>query len=620
MAGTLSPATRERIRAASDIVDVIGSYLPLKKAGANFVALCPFHKEKTPSFNVNPHRQIFHCFGCHKGGDVFTFVKEYENIGFMDAVRRLAERAKIPLEFDQTPGEQQSRHLKDQLLQIHEQITQRWQNALLNEAGGQIARDYLTKRGVSPEAVKLFRLGYAPDAWDDTVNWAKSKSHDLALVEKAGLIIHKSETQTPNSETQDSKSQTPDARPETRNFYDRFRGRLMFPICDEQGRVIGFSGRVLSGDEKTAKYVNSPETPIFTKSKVFFGLDKSKRALLDAGFAVVCEGQLDLIACFMAGVQNIVAPQGTAFTADHARIIKRYVDEVVLCFDSDEAGQNAAVRSLDHLLASGLAVRVAVVPAPHDPDSFIKANGGEAFRRLVENAEGFFDYYLNRLCKLDNANTDKGRNAILRGMAEAVHKTGNLVLIDTYAQKTALRLGVSPEAVRAEFAKVRSPEFGVRSSENEDSASIEPEAETPRPSTQEFWLLKLLLLHDDLVAWTALHLDVNWISHPFVRQIVERRLTAQTNETWQSLAAFLDECESPGMRGLVTEAVAEDRKIPNPDQQLGDVVLKLRNQFLDRQIAASIQRASQPQTGEAGGIELLREQQTLRQQKRAPLK
>jgi DNA primase len=632
MAGTLSPATRERIRAASDIVDIIGSYLPLKKAGANFTALCPFHKEKTPSFNVNPHRQIFHCFGCHKGGDVFTFVKEYENIGFMDAVRRLAERAKIPLEFDQTPGEQQSRHIKDQLLQLHEQITQRWQNALLNEAGGQIARDYLTKRGVSPEAVKLFRLGYAPDAWDDTVNWAKNKSHDLALVEKAGLIIRKSETRTPNSETPDPKSQTPDPNSQTRNYYDRFRGRLMFPICDEQGRVIGFSGRVLSGDEKTAKYVNSPETPIFTKSKVFFGLDKSKRAILDAGFAIVCEGQLDLIACFMAGVQNIVAPQGTAFTADHARIIKRYVDEVVLCFDSDEAGQNAAVRSLDHLLASGLAVRVAVVPAPHDPDSFIKANGGEAFRKLVEGAEGFFDYYLNRLCKLDDANSDKGRNAILRGMAEAVHKTGNNVLADKYAQKTALRLGVSPEAVRAEFAKVRSPpvlrsssateggESGVRSSENEDATSNEPEAETPRPSAQEFWLLKLLLLHDDLVGWTALHLDVNWILHPLVRQIVEKRLAAQTGESWKNLAAFLDECESPEMRGLVTEAVAEDRKLPNPDRQLADVVTSLRNQFLDRQITASIQRASQPEISEADRMELLRQQQELRHQKRAPLK
>ena len=599
MAGTLSPATRERIRAASDIVDIIGSYLPLKKAGATFTALCPFHKEKTPSFNVNPHKQIFHCFGCHKGGDVFTFVKEYENIGFMDAVRRLAERAKIPLEFDQTPGEQQSRHIKDQLLQIHEQITQRWQNCLLNEAGGQIARDYLTKRGVSPEAVKLFRLGYAPDAWDDTVNWAKNKSHDLALVEKAGLILRKEGSD---------------------KFYDRFRGRLMFPICDEQGRVIGFSGRVLSGDEKTAKYVNSPETPIFTKSRIFFGLDKSKRAILDAGFAIVCEGQLDLIACFMAGVQNIVAPQGTAFTADHARIIKRYVDEVVLCFDSDEAGQNAAVRSLDHLLASGLAVRVAVVPAPHDPDSFIKADGGEAFRKLVEGAEGFFDYYLNRLCKLDDANSDKGRNAILRGMAEAVHKTGNNVLVDKYAQKTALRLGVSPEAVRAEFAKVRSPESGVRSSENENATSNEPEAETPRSSTQEFWLLKLLLLHDDLVGWTALHLDVNWILHPLVRQIVERRLTAQTNETWQSLAAFLDECESPEMRGLVTEAVAEDRKIPNPDQQLGDVVLRLRNQFLDRQIATLTQKASQPGISDAESIELLRERDKWREQKSAPLK
>src|SRR5215471_17318439 len=404
MAGFLSPHTREQIRAASDIVDVIGSYIPLKRAGANFTALCPFHKEKSPSFNVNPQKQIFHCFGCHKGGDVFTFVKEYENIGFMDAVRRLAERAKIPLEFDQSPGEQQSRHLKDQLLQIHEQIAQRWQNCLLNEAAGQVARDYLAKRGVTPEAVKLFRLGAAPDLWDDTVNWAKSRSHDLSLVEKAGLILRKENTD---------------------HFYDRFRGRLIFPICDEQGRVIGFSARILSGDEKTAKYVNSPETPIFTKSKVFFGLDKSKRPLLDAGFAIVCEGQLDLIACFMGGVKNIVAPQGTAFTGDHARILKRYVDEVVLCFDSDNAGQNAAARVLDSLLGAGLAIRVATVPAPHDPDSFIKERGGEAFQQLINKAEGFFDYYLNRLCDGNDVATDKGRQAILQGMAEAVYKTGN---------------------------------------------------------------------------------------------------------------------------------------------------------------------------------------------------
>jgi len=596
MAG-FSQATLERIRAASDIVDVIGSCLPLKKAGANFTALCPFHKEKTPSFNVNPHRQIFHCFGCHKGGDVFTFVKEFENIGFVDAVRRLAERAKIPLEFDSRPGEQQSRHLKDQLLQIHDQIATRWQNCLANEAAGQLARDYLAKRGVSAEAVKLFRLGAAPPSWDDTVNWAKSKNYELPLVEKAGLILRKEETG---------------------NYYDRFRGRLMFPICDEQGRVVAFSGRVLPGDDSPAKYVNSPETPIFTKSKIFFGLDKSKRAILDAGFAVVCEGQLDLIACFMAGVQNIVAPQGTAFTDQHARILKRYVDEVVLCFDSDEAGQNAAVRSLDHLLPSGLAVRVAIVPAPHDPDSFIKASGGEAFRKLVENAEGFFDYYLNRLCGQNDTAADKGRLAILHDMAEAVHKTGNGVLIDTYAQKTALRLGVSPESVRAEFKKVPTVQTAPVTGEDESFESAET-TEVPRPSPHEFHLLKLLLLHENLAAWAALHLDVNWILHPVARQIIGQRLAAQADESWKSLAAFVDSCDSAEMRSLVTEAAAEDRKIPNPEQQLADVALKLRNQFLDRQIAALTQKASQPEMPEAEQTELLRQRENLRGQKRAPL-
>src|SRR5580765_2996992 len=194
MAGLFSSATKEQIRAASDIVDVIGSYIPLKRAGANFVALCPFHKEKTPSFNVNPHKQIFHCFGCNKGGDVFTFVKEYENLDFPEAVRRLADRAKIPLEYESGASDDPGRPQKQLLLEIHEQITQRWQSALANEASGQIARDYLARRGVSADAVKLFRLGYAPDLWDDTVNWAKSKDYDSALMERAGLIVRKEAT------------------------------------------------------------------------------------------------------------------------------------------------------------------------------------------------------------------------------------------------------------------------------------------------------------------------------------------------------------------------------------------------------------------------------------------
>jgi DNA primase len=599
VAGLISDNTLDQIRAANDIVDVIGGYLPLKRAGANFVALCPFHKEKSPSFNVNPHKQIFHCFGCHKGGDVFTFVKEYENIGFVDAVRRLADRAKIPLEMDQNPAAQQSRHIKDQLLQIHDQIAQRWQNCLANEAAGQLARDYLTKRGVSAEAIKLFRLGAAPEAWDDTVNWAKSKGFDLAVMEQAGLILKKEETG---------------------RHYDRFRGRLMFPICDEQGRVIGFSGRILTGDEKTAKYVNSPETPIFTKSKVFFGLDKSKRAILDAGFAIVCEGQLDSIACYMAGVQNIVAPQGTAFTEQHARIIKRYVDEVVLCFDSDNAGQNAAVRSLDSLLASGLAVRVAIVPAPHDPDSFIKENGGEAFRQLIAGAAGFFDYYLNRLCALNDIATDKGRLTVVRDMAEAVRKTGNTVLVDKYAQKTALRLGVVPDAVRKEFNKAHVAPVVAAEDEYFDSAAAELEGEViGRPNPLEFGLLKLVLRHEPGIEWLLAHLDSQWIQHPQVRDIVTRRLQAHQSGSWRNLAAFLDEYESPAVRSLMTELISDDHEIPNPDQQMTDVALRLRNQFVDRQMALLTQTLSQPEATPGEHLELLRELQQWRQYKKQPL-
>lgn len=604
MAALLSPATRERIRLASDIVDIIGGYLPLKKAGANFMALCPFHKEKTPSFNVNPQKQIFHCFGCNKGGDVFAFVQEYENIGFMDAVRRLAERARIPLDWENAPGGQESRQLKDQLLDIHEQLTQRWQNCLANEAAGQAARDYLARRGVSADAIKLFRLGAAPDAWEDTVNWARSRKFDLATVEKAGVIIAKESEGSP----------APSVR-----YYDRFRGRLMFPICDEPGRVIGFSGRVLAGDEKTAKYVNSPETPIFTKSRVFFGLDKSKRAVLDAGFAIICEGQLDLIACFMNGVQNIVAPQGTAFTDQHARLLKRYVNEVVLCFDSDNAGQNASLRALDHLLAAGLAVRVAVVPAPHDPDSFIQAHGGPAFQQLIAGAAGFFDYYLGRLCATHDLAADKGRLAVLRAMSEAVHKTGNRVLIDTYAQKTALQLGVAPEAVRAEFNKQAEPRPAWREPDADIAAAESPAAALVRPSPFELHLLKLLLLHDELAPWAAEHLDLGWLPHLTVRRLVELRLLAHQHGVWQNLAGFLDVCESPEQRGLVTEAAAAGGKLPRPDTQLADVVLKLRNQFLDRQIAALTQTLSRPDTADADKVRLLHEQQQLKALKRSPL-
>jgi DNA primase len=586
---------RERVRAASDIVDVVGGSLPLKRAGANFVTLCPFHKEKSPSFNVNPAKQIFHCFGCHKGGDVFRFVQDYENLTFPEAIQRLAERAHIPLEFEDNPAAQQARGLKDSLLKLHEAICVRWQGCLASEAAGQIARDYLAKRGVSAEAVKEFRLGAAPESWDDTVNWAKAKGYPAELCEQAGLIIRKEESG---------------------RHYDRFRGRLMFPICDEQGRVIAFSGRILQGDEKTAKYVNSPETAIFTKGRVLYALDKAKRAILDAGHAVVCEGQLDTIACHANGLKHVVAPQGTALTPEHARILKRYVDEVILCFDGDKAGRNASIRSFDGLLGSGLAVRVATIPPPDDPDSYIKAHGGETLRGILNRAEGYFDFLLRHLVLENDTTSDRGRMAVVRAMGEAAQKTGNAVLLDTYAQKTAQRLSVNVESVRTEFRKARLNAAPTREEANEPpiEESAEPEA-LPRPSGTELWLLKLLLLAPEHAHFAADHLDPAWITHPTVRRIAAVHFSMGTD-----VAGLISQFAGDDFaRSLISESASEQRAIPEPEKQLADVILRLRNAAHDATMASLSSTLADASLPDQERLAALSEQNRLRSEKRKPL-
>ena len=591
----VSQSTLEQIRAANDIVDIIGAHVPLKRNGANFVCLCPFHKEKSPSFNVNPSRQIFRCFGCGKGGDVFAFVKEYENLDFMDAVRRLAERARIPLEMDNDPAVRDQRSIKDQLLKLHEAITQRWQQCLAGEAAGQVARDYLERRGVHPDAVLEFRVGAAPEAWDDTVNWAKAKGFSPELCETAGLIL----------------------RRDSGGWYDRFRGRLIFPICDEQGRVIAFSGRVLQGDEKQAKYVNSPETPIFSKGRVLFALDKAKRSILDAGKAILAEGQLDTIACHAAGIRNVVAPQGTAFTADQARVLKRYVDEVVLCFDGDKAGRDAVIRALDPLLAAGLAIRVASIPPPDDPDSWIRAHGAESFQALLNRAQGIFDFYLQGLCSGNDIASDRGRLVVLRSMGEAVHKTANAVLIDTYAQRTAQRLGVDVQSVRAEFRKQAAgakPRY-ERSEEESSLEELASQAMPERPGVNELWLLKYVFLSSELQNFAAVHLEPDWVPNPAVQRIL-----AMHFQEGGDVVGLLGRFEGdPFAQSLITEAATEQREIPEPERQLADVIRRLRDAWLERQIALRNGRLADPTLDDDERLTLLSELQALRLRKRSAL-
>lgn len=585
MPGLVSPDLLEQIRAASDIVDVISGYIPLKRAGANFSALCPFHREKTPSFTVTPHKQIFYCFGCHKGGDVFRFVQTYENLTFPEALKRLAERAKIPLTF-QGDAIDQGAALKEKLFEIQEQAAQRWHGILLKEPAAEPARQYLSQRKVGGEAIKLFRLGYAPDSWDDTVSWLARKGYDPGVALKSGLVA---------------------ARDGESGYYDRFRGRVIFPISNEQGRVIGFSGRLLAADAKAAKYINSPETPIFNKGRVFFGLDKSKRALIESQSAVVLEGQVDLITAYLAGIKNVVAPQGTAFTDDHARILKRYVEEVVLCFDSDAAGQNASVRALDALLAAGLPVRVATIPAPHDPDSYIKQLGGEAFRSLLAEAVPFFDFYLNNLCSAHDPRSSRGKSLIVAEMAEKLGRANNAVWLDQYAQKTAMRLEVAPEAVRAEFKKLVRGGGASAREETEEAAAPAP----VRPSPTEFWLLKLLLLHDDLIQIAVEFLQLDWVEHELVRNLLRRRLEAERGHSWAGLAAFIGELEPEQGATLAAEAASENRTIPNPSQQIHDCLRKLRDRFLEKEMIRVVQRASDPAIAPGERRRLLERQKEL---------
>ncbi|MFZ0916361.1 MAG: DNA primase, partial [Candidatus Udaeobacter sp.] len=389
--GTIPSETIEQIAAANDIVEVIGSYFPLKRAGTNFKALCPFHQEKTPSFIVSPSRQTFHCFGCGAGGSVFRFVVDYEHIDFPAAVRKLAGRAGITV-VEKSGGrgagdEERQRELRQRLLKLHTEAAQWFHENLIKREVGKAAREYLRSREITVEIAKRWQLGYAPDEWDAFGSWARSREYDVRDLIASGLVKTRDEADSTSNQTSNFKPQT---------SYDRFRRRIIFPICNNVGEVIAFSGRLLQDEEGAAKYLNSPETALFRKGSVLFGLDKSKRALIEADSAVVCEGQLDLISLFESGITNVVAPQGTAFTEAQARILKRFVNEVVLCFDADAAGQKAAERSLDALLQNDLIVRVSEMPAGEDPDSLVRREGKTAFEKRIADARDFFDYWIER--------------------------------------------------------------------------------------------------------------------------------------------------------------------------------------------------------------------------------
>jgi DNA primase len=424
---SIATETIEQIAAANDIVDVIGSYFPLRRAGGNFKALCPFHQEKTPSFHVNPQRQTFHCFGCGVGGTVFRFVMDYEHIDFPAAVRKLGARVGITVVEERSPGgdEDRQHEVRRSLLQLHAEAAEWFHDNLLKKEFAEPARDYLRKRGIDRTVARSWQIGYAPEGWDTFLKWALEHGYERRQILTSGLVKLRDEDKALG------------------DVYDRFRGRIMFPICNDVGEVIAFSGRILQKEAEAAKYINSPETPLFRKGNILFGLHKTKRSLIDADSAIVCEGQLDLITLFEAGITNVVAPQGTAFTESQARVLKRFVNEVVLCFDADAAGRKAAERSLDALLQNDLIVRVTEMPAGEDPDSLVRKDGREKFEARIGAARNFFDYWIERETAATDLNSLGKKMELVRSLAGTVSHVRDPLMRGEVVRKVTARLGVS---------------------------------------------------------------------------------------------------------------------------------------------------------------------------------
>ena len=466
----------------SDIVDVVSSYVRLEKKSRNHFGLCPFHSEKTPSFSVNAERQSFKCFGCGKGGDVISFIMEIEHLGFMDAVDLLADRANMPrLPRDAKDEEESSK--RKRILELNRDAARWFYEQLCGEAG-QPCRDYAARRGLSPGIIKSFGLGYAPDGWNNLLRAMKQKGYTEQELLDAALI-----------------------KPgRSGGAYDTFRSRLMFPVIDVRGSVIGFSGRIIGDGEP--KYLNSPETLVFKKSQNLFAMNLAKKS--KSGYIILTEGNLDVISLHQAGFDSAVASLGTSLTPEQARLISRYVPEVLLCYDGDNAGRKATDRAIGILNKLELKVRVLELPGAKDPDEFIKKNGPDAFRNILEGSAGQLDYRLKLIEEQFPPDNDATRMDYLKKVVALLARLPSEVERELYAVRTAQKLGVSQEAVIKDVERVRRSLIkGANAKMQKDGASINTTNwKRPYPITgkskAEEGLLLLLHLDPGLLSRTDL--------------------------------------------------------------------------------------------------------------------
>lgn len=426
----------EKVREVAErisIVEVVSDYVPLRRAGGNFLGLCPFHAEKTPSFNVNPAREIYHCFGCGAGGNVFSFVMKIEGVSFPEAVKLLARKAGIEIEERQlSPSEKKAQDEHFQFLQINDLTTSYYRSVLLNGQEGEPARRYLADRSVKPAVSEAYHLGFAPDRRDGLVKHLKNNGVDLDTAVKLG-IIRKSDS----------------------GWYDLFRNRLIFPIRDARGQVIAFAGRVL--DVSLPKYINSPESPLYHKSSVLFGLNMALPSIRTGGSIIIVEGYFDHLALHRAGIENVVATCGTALTSTHAGLIKRHAERVFLLFDSDNAGKKATIRSMELFLEQRIPSYVISLPAGDDPDSFLRAHPAEDFAALRDKARPAFEYFVRSLLAETHPDSVDSKVRIIDDIIPRFRKIADSVERDLYEKEICRLLGITVHSFRKRAGGERAP-------------------------------------------------------------------------------------------------------------------------------------------------------------------
>lgn len=528
------------LRRQADIVRVVKDYVSLKKAGANWVAPCPFHKETKPSFSVSPAKEMFFCFGCHKGGSVFTFIMEIERVTFPEAIKIVAEKSGVPLPKMIDDGRFETRKREsDQIIELNQWALQWWQNQLQSKAAASV-RGYLKQRGISEETGQTFQLGFAPDSWDSLSIHLRQKGATQELLERSGLVVKKDEG----------------------GSYDRFRGRLIFPVFDAQGKPIAFGGRTLDPDGEP-KYLNSPETPAYTKGRHLFGLNLTRDEIRRQGFAILVEGYLDLIVPYQFGVRNVVASLGTALTPEQVKLVGRFARKVVVNYDGDRAGVQAAKRAIETLLAEDLEVKVLVLPDNADPDDFIRKHGVTEYQQLRGTARPHIQFAIDEAVRDRNLHRPADKAAAVEETLPFVRAVRNRIQRREF-------FDIAMDALRVQADQRRELWQQTRTGASTDAATVQQLVTRSATLTvAEGKLLGLLLANEEL------------------RKIVLPRLEASDYEDLATAAIFrglikLDEDESEVSFDSLTEASAGD---PQSSELLARLMIAEQTESFDEALA-----------------------------------